>query len=206
MGTGWMRLQDKRTKRIAVFALLSAFAILCGYLETLLPLSFGIPGVKLGLANVVSLLILCGKRAQGRIWEAVLVLFVRVTVVGLLFGNLYSILYGLAGGLFSVAVMAAASGFSFLGVPGVSILGGIAHNLGQLSVAMLVVDQLKLTFYAPVLLLSGTITGALLGVLAAALLHRLAETPYMRQFFSNPPPDPGAKDDGLGVRADDGNK
>ena len=133
----------------AAFGILLALALLLSYVEVLLPLSIGIPGVKLGLTNLASLVCLY------------------------LFGNMAAILYSLSGAALSLTAAALAKrsgGFSALGV---SVLGAVFHNLGQLIVASLVVQNRGLFWYFPLLLLAGVIMGALIGMLTAEVLKHL---------------------------------
>lgn len=156
-------------KELAVLGLLTAVAILFGYVESLVPVFAGIPGIKLGLANlaVVFVLYLFGTK------EAMLVSFVRIFVIGFLFGNLFSIFFSLAGSLLSIFVMHFLKKLRDISTIGVSVAGGVSHNLGQIMVAILVVENVSLIYYFPVLLVSGLITGALIGVLSQEVIKRL---------------------------------
>ena len=158
-----------RVKRIALCGVLGALALVFGYIEHLLPLPIGIPGVKLGLANLITLLLLylTDKRT------ACSVNLLRILVSGLLFGSAVSLAYSLAGGLLSFLVMALAMRSRRLGILGVSILGGLSHNIGQMAVAALLLTEARLLLYLPVLLLAGTLTGALLGLCAGLILGHL---------------------------------
>ena len=148
----------------AAFGILLALALLLSYVEVLLPLSIGIPGVKLGLANLASLvcLYLFGIR------RAALLSVLRIVLTGFLFGNMAAILYSLSGAALSLtaAALAKRSG-------GFSELGAVFHNLGQLIVASLVVQNRGLFWYFPLLLLAGVIMGALIGLLTAEVLKHL---------------------------------
>lgn len=157
-------------KKTAGLGLLCALAIIFGYVEMLLPVFTAIPGIKLGLANLVAVYILY----TGTLKEAALVSAVRVVVIGFLFGNLFSILFSLAGAGLSLGVMAGAKRISGLSVAGVSILGGVTHNLGQIAVAALVVENINLFYYFPALLIAGLITGALIGIVSGEILKRTA--------------------------------
>ena len=156
-------------KKIAFISLFVALAIICSYIESLIPINFGIPGVKLGLANVVSVVALYLFSPL----IAVLVVILRVLLIGILFGNMFSILYSLAGGVISVILMAITKKTNLFSLVGVSIVGGVSHNLAQLFVAMIVVDQLKLSFYGPVLIVSGIVTGTLIGLLCMQIIKRV---------------------------------
>lgn len=167
-------MQDKnRITHIASLAAFAAIAIIFGYVEALIPLNFGIPGVKLGVANLVILIMMYRTHAACSFGDMLAVDIVRIVIVGFLFGNMYGIIYSLCGGVVSLVFMYILKRSNCLGMIGVSIIGGVTHNLAQLIVAMIVVDQLKIVFYAPVLLLSGTICGCLLGVIGNLIVIRL---------------------------------
>ena len=151
------------------FGILLALALLLSYIEILLPLSIGIPGVKLGLANLASLvcLYLFGLR------RAALLSLLRVILTGFLFGNMAAILYSLSGAALSLAAAVLAKQSKLFGEVGVSVIGAVFHNLGQLAVAAEVVQNRGLFWYFPMLLLAGSITGALIGLLTAEILKHL---------------------------------
>ena len=161
-------MYQKKTAYLGVFA---AVAIIFGYVESLFPFFAGIPGIKLGLANLAVLYIL-----EKYTWkEAALVSAVRIVVIGFLFGNMFSILYSLAGAALSLAVMTLMkkrSGFSILGV---SVSGGVSHNIGQLIVAALIVVNAAFLYYAPILIISGVITGLLIGLLTREVAKRIPD-------------------------------
>lgn len=155
--------------KVAYFGVFTALALIFSYVETLIPVNFGIQGVKLGLANLVIVIALYKMKLS----DAFLLSVVRVVLSGFIFGNYFSILYSLSGGVLSLAVMALlkrAGGFSVIGI---SIAGGIAHNIGQLTVAMLVVETFRVAYYLPVLLLAGMLAGSVIGIAANEMLKRL---------------------------------
>ena len=158
-----------QTKKITVLGLCVALAMILSYIESILPVFVGIPGAKLGLPNMVIVLLLYLMGAK----EAVCVNILRILLSGFLFGNLFSILYSLAGGLLSLAVMAVLKKRGSFSVFGVSMAGGVFHNVGQLIVAMLVVETFSVAYYVPVLLIAGVITGFIIGVVANEMLKRL---------------------------------
>lgn len=160
--------------RVAYFGVFTALALIFSYVESLIPFQFGIPGVKLGLANLIIVIALYRMKLS----EAYLLSVVRVLLSGFIFGNYFSILYSLAGGLFSLTVMVALKKSGGYSVSGVSIAGGVCHNIGQLVVAMLVVETFSVAYYVPVLLLAGLLTGFLIGVTAGAMLKRLANLEF----------------------------
>ena len=148
-----------------------ALALICSCVESLIPISFGIPGVKLGLTNIVVVLMLYCIGAK----EALAVSVCRIVLAGFLFGNLFSILYSLAGGLLSFLIMWAVKRTGKLGILPVSVCGGIFHNIGQLAVAALVVENYNVFYYLPVLLLAGAATGLAIGVVAQELVIRIGD-------------------------------
>ena len=158
-----------KQKKIAYMGLFAAIAIIFGYVESLIPFFAGIPGIKLGLANLSVLFIL-----ETYTWkEAALVSMVRILVIGFMFGNMFSILYSMAGAALSVTVMTLMKRFSGFSILGVSVAGGVSHNIGQLIIAALIVENTSLFYYAPVLLISGVITGILIGILTGEVTKRI---------------------------------
>lgn len=150
------------TKRVAYCAMLTALAMIFGYVEVLIPFGLGIPGVKLGLANIVIVLALYFLPA----YQAFAIQLMRIVLVSFLFGNSSMMLYSLAGGMLSFVVMLLMKRGEAFSITGVSIAGGVSHNIGQLIVAVLVVQNLRIAFYFPVLIMAGLITGCLIGMLA----------------------------------------
>ena len=157
--------------KVAYMGVFLALALICSYVESLIPISFGIPGVKLGLTNIVVVLMLYCIGAK----EALAVSVCRIVLTGFLFGNLFSILYSLAGGLLSFLIMWAVKRTGKLGILPVSVCGGIFHNIGQLAVAALVVENYNVFYYLPVLLLAGAATGLAIGVVAQELIIRIGD-------------------------------
>lgn len=150
------RAGTSRAGKIALYGMMTALAFLLSYVETLIPINLGVPGVKLGLANLASIvsLYLLGAGA------AAAIALVRIVLVGFTFGNLSMMLYSLAGAAVSLLLMVVFRRLDWFGVTGVSILGGAGHNIGQLIVAALVVENASLFYYLPVLLAAGTAAGA----------------------------------------------
>lgn len=159
-------MNNKKTAYLGLFA---AVAIIFGYVESLIPFFAGIPGIKLGLANLAVLFIL-----ETYTWkEAALVSAVRIVVIGFLFGNMFTIIYSLAGAALSLFVMTLMKKSSGLSILGISVAGGVSHNIGQLMVAALIVENTSLLYYAPVLLISGVVTGLLIGLLTKEVTKRI---------------------------------
>lgn len=169
-------------QRITLCALLAALALSLSWLESVLPFQPGLPGVRLGLPNLV--IVFCLYRLDAR--SAAAVNAVRILLAGLMFSGLWGMLYSFSGAACSMAVMILLLGadrragashpdphagpFSILGV---SMAGGVFHNLGQLLIAMLAVTNANLFFYCPVLIVSGAVTGIVNGLIALVLLKKL---------------------------------
>ena len=156
-------------RKTAILGLCSALAILLGYVESLIPLLPSVYGIKLGLYNlmIVFMLYLYGSL------EAFVVSMIRIIVIGFLFGNLFSILFSLAGALASLLVMSAVKKIQSMGVIGVSLTGGVAHNMAQMGVAWFLVSRIQLLYYLPVLMAAGVITGIIIGLVSREMLRRL---------------------------------
>ena len=160
--------------RAAYFGVLTALALIFSYIETLIPIQFGVPGIKLGLANLIIVIVLY--KTDWR--EALLLSVVRIILAGFIFGSLFSIIYSLAGGILSLAVMALLKRTDRFSVAGISIAGGVCHNIGQLIVAMVVVETYQVGYYLPVLLIAGLITGAVIGAIAGEVLKRIRDLSF----------------------------
>lgn len=153
-------------RKTVLLGFLLAISMILAYIESVLPLAVGIPGVKLGLPNLVVVLLLYsyGKK------EALFVNLLRILLTGFLFGNLYSILYAMAGALFSFCVMVIMRKTGGFSIVGVSISGGVSHNIGQILVAMFVVETYAPAFYLPFLLIAGAVTGFLIGIVSSRVI------------------------------------
>lgn len=155
-------------KKVAILGVFLALALICSYIESLIPFYFGVPGMKLGLTNVVVLLLLYYFGAK----EALLVSVMRILLSGFMFSNAFSILYSLAGGILSWAVMLLLKKTGRFHMVSISICGGITHNLGQILVAMVVVKNYYIFGYFPFLFIGGGITGLLIGLVAQEIYLR----------------------------------
>jgi len=160
----------KKTKRLVLLAMLTAVAMILSYVESLLP-SVGIPGVKMGLANIAVIFALFRFGWK----EAAALSLVRVVLVSLLFGSVDAMLYSLAGAVLSLAVMALLRRIDRFSTVGISVAGGVAHNAGQILMAMLILQTKQLLGYLPVLAVSGIAGGVLTGLAAALLIRRIPE-------------------------------
>lgn len=155
--------------RVAYFGVFTALALMFSYIETMIPIQFGVPGIKLGFANIMIVIMLYKSSAK----EALLLSIVRIMLSGFLFGNLSSILYSIAGGVLSLGIMTLLKKQGGFSVIGVSVAGGVSHNVGQLIVAMLVVETYQVGYYFPVLLVAGVLIGLGIGVVSQEVLKRI---------------------------------
>ncbi len=156
-------------KRTAYFGVLAALAIIFGYIEAIFPFHIGIQGVKLGIANLVIVIVLYKMGNQA----AFAVSIVRIVVSGFLFSNAFSILYSIAGSILSLVVMIILKKKGWFSVYGVSVAGGVMHNIGQLLMAALVTQTVSIFYYVPVLLVAGMVAGLVIGILSGEMLKRL---------------------------------
>jgi heptaprenyl diphosphate synthase len=161
-----------KAKKVATYGLLVALAFILSYIENLFPLSLAIPGIKLGLANLVVVTALYSMGAK----EAFVLSLLRILLVSFTFGNLSMMLYSLAGGMLSWLLMTIFKKTKLVSMTGVSIIGGIAHNIGQIGVAILVVETFDIAYYLPFLMIVGVITGAVIGILGAMINKRVKFT------------------------------
>lgn len=162
-------MKSNKAKKTALFGMMVALAFTFSYLESLIPFNFGIPGVKLGLANLVIVIALYTMKPG----EAFAIAIIRIFLAGLTFGNFYSIAYSLCGGILSFVVMFLVKKTK-LSVIGVSMLGGICHNIGQITVAAIVMETIRIAYYLPVLLVAGLVTGLALGVVSKLVIDRVS--------------------------------
>ena len=162
--------------RVARLGLYLTVALVLSYVESLIPFSPGIPGIKPGLPNLAVVLLLYGAQgdaAAGGVRDAALVNLLRIVLAGFLFGSLYSILYALAGAVCSLFVMCLFRRLPVFSIAGVSVLGGVAHNIGQFAAALFVTETVYLWYYLPFLIAAGTVAGMLVGVIAMAAAPHL---------------------------------
>ena len=160
-----MKNSHVASRKIALCAMLMALAMIFSYVEALIPINFGVPGIKLGIANLIVVIGLFFLPPA----EVLMISIARILLMGYLFGNGMSILYSLAGGLLSFFVMLLLKKIKGFSMTGVSIAGAVAHNVAQICVAAYVVQNTKLFYYLPVLLIAGVITGTLIGILSGRI-------------------------------------
>ncbi|MBQ6389718.1 MAG: Gx transporter family protein [Mogibacterium sp.] len=154
---------------VARVGLMAALALIFSYIEAIIPYNPGIPGIKLGIANIVTVIALYKYGWK----EAVSVSVVRIVVAGLLFNGAFGMLYSLAGAAVSLLGMILLRKTDLFSVTGVSMAAGVLHNLGQLLVAAALIEDLRIFFYFPVLLFSGIAAGILVGIASQMILRVL---------------------------------
>ncbi len=160
---------SSRVWKTACFGLLTALAFVFSYLESLISLNIGIPGIKIGLANLVVVAALYLFPVKYAFFIAV----IRIILSGFTFGGISAMLFSLAGGILSFAVMAVLKKTNRFSVTGVSVAGGIAHNAGQIIAAAFVTKTAQIIYYIPVLVISGTAAGFLIGIISGIIINRL---------------------------------
>ncbi len=159
---------QSRTNRIAVMGLLTALALVFSYIESVIPVPLIVPGAKLGLPNALIILVLYAYGVK----EAVTVNIIRIFLSGFMFGNMFSIVYSLAGAAVSFLAMLFGKKSNLFSIKAVSILGGVFHNVGQILVAAFLVSSLSVMTYLPVLLVAGLVTGLCNGIIAELIYKR----------------------------------
>lgn len=160
------------TKKIAKMGMLVAVAFVLSYIEAMLPLNLGVPGIKAGLSNIVTVFSLYYFSPGMALGIAI----TRIVLCGLTFGSMPGLLYSLAGGILSFTVMVILKKTGKFSVYGVSVAGGVFHNIGQILVAIAVLQNKMVAYYLPFLLVAGVIAGVVVGILAAVLIKRFKDT------------------------------
>ena len=160
---------DSPAAKIALLGLLTALAIVMGYVEYRIPLPLPVPGIKIGLCNIVIVFVLY----RFGVLRALLVSLIRVAVVGLLFGTPISMLYAAGGAVFSLFCMYLLKKTGRFSVIGTSGAGGALHSLGQILVAALLMGGTGIFRYLPILLFAGECCGILIGLVVTIVLRRL---------------------------------
>ena len=159
-----------KVKEIAFYGMCISLALALAYIEVLMPPLFAsVPGIKMGLPNIILVFLLYRKG----VIPAAMVSLMRILLVTLLFGNTMAFFYSLAGGVLSMAVMAVIKRLNFLSTTGVSVAGAVTHNVGQILVAMLILNTAELGYYLIVLAVTGTIAGVLIGLCGSLLIRRI---------------------------------
>lgn len=159
----------KNTVQITMGGVFTALAMIFSYIESMIPIPVPIPGIKLGVANiaVITVLYVLGSR------QAVLINLLRITLTAVLFGNFNSFLFSMAGGILSLAIMILLKYCKVFSMIGVSVAGGVFHNIGQITAAVFLMDTTAIYYYLPVLLIAGVITGIVIGIVGGLLTQRV---------------------------------
>ncbi len=162
----------EKSKLVAYIGVFVALALICSYIESLIPFYFGVPGMKLGLTNVVVIVAMYVISAP----MALLISVIRVFLAGIMFGNAFSIIYSLAGAVLSFLIMWLLKKSDKVSIFLISAMGGIFHNLGQVIVAAIVVENYNLLYYFFILMIAGAITGIIIGIVSSAIISRIGHT------------------------------
>ena len=155
------------SKKISLMALFTAFAVILSYIETFIP-TVGIPGAKLGLANfaVIMVMYAVGNKEAN---------VIRIIIIGLFFGNMFSICFSIAGALVSFIGMVLLKSTKRISMITVAIIGGVLHNVGQIIIASVILKNVGIFTYVPILMIAGIITGTVIGILSNILYKRTRE-------------------------------
>ena len=157
------------TKHLVTLSVSVAVAMLLSFVESQIPAFFPIPGIKLGLANVATMFVLYKLGPK----EAIAVSATRVCLSSILFGSISAFFYAIAGALLSLAVMILLRLARVFSKTVVSIAGGVSHNIAQIGISMLILQTDVVILYLPALIISGIVTGALIGIIAALLVNKV---------------------------------
>lgn len=157
-----------KTNKITFLGIMLSLSIILSYVDSLIPLSTYIPGMKIGLANIITMYVLFKYRVR----DAFIIMFLRVLISGLLFSGLNSIIFGLTGGVLCIVFMTVSKKTKLFSVIGVSVIGSLSHNLGQVIAAFIIMDNINIMYYFPFLLITGLLTGAVIGYISGILIRR----------------------------------
>lgn len=162
-----MAMQSRRTKSVALCGIMTAVAMIFSYIESLFPIPVPVYGVKLGIANIaiITVLLVVGT------YEAIAVNVIRIMLTAVLFGNFNTFLFSIAGGVLSLAVMIILKKSKKFSTIGISVAGGVFHNIGQTAAAVFVMDTTAIVFYLPVLLIAGIVTGTVIGIVSGIVVR-----------------------------------
>ena len=154
---------------VALYGMLASVALVMGYIESIIPIPYPVYGMKIGLANIVIVWVLYAINIKA----AGTISLVRILLAGFLFGNLYSIIFSLAGAGLSLAIMWLLKKTEKFTIVGVSIAGGVCHNLGQIIVAVIVLENIRIASIFPFLMVSGVVSGIAIGLLGGLLFKKI---------------------------------
>lgn len=162
----------KPIKKIAYLSVFIALAMIFSFIESQIPTFLPVPGIKLGLPNIAIIFLLY----KFGVKEAAIVNLLRILLVSWLFGSVYSLLYSLAGGILSLTIMAILKKTNWFSCVTVSVIGGVFHNIGQIVTACFVTSTKEIVSYLPVLLITGTVAGIIIGLISAQLIKKIEIT------------------------------
>ena len=156
-----------RTQKLTLCGVLTALAMIFGYIESVISVPLPVPGIKVGLPNIaiITILYVVGIKA-------VAVNLIRITLTAVLFGNLNSFLFSMSGAVLSMIIMIILKKIQFFSSVGVSVAGGVLHNIGQIIAAVFIMGSGAIVYYLPVLMITGTVTGAVIGIVSAMVVKR----------------------------------
>ncbi len=164
-----MSKSNMNVRRLSIRALLVVLAMVLSYIESQIIIGTMVPGMKLGLTNLVVMVALYRLDEK----EAIIINIIRILLVGFTFGSVFSIAYSMAGGVLSGIVMILLKRTNKVGMTSVSVAGGISHNVGQIIVAMIVTKTSSIIYYLLVLWVTGIFAGVVVGILSAQVVKRL---------------------------------
>lgn len=165
-----------KNRTVAFLGLCTALALILAYVEVLIqPLVPSIPGIKMGLPNIIIVFLLYRRGAA----SAISVSMLRIILVNMLFGNFMALVYSLAGGVLSLAVMILLKKLNFMSTVGVSVAGGVTHNIGQILTAMLLLETAELGYYLAVLTVTGTVAGILIGLCGSVMIKKIPQKMFL---------------------------
>ncbi len=155
--------------KVAHIGVFVALALIFGYIETLIPINVGIPGFKMGLSNIMIVIALY----KFGIIETFFLGLIKVVLAGMLFGSSSNIIFGLIGIICSISTMYMLKRMKKFSVITISMMGGVAHNIGQINVAMIILESINIIFYLPILMLVGMFTGIVIGIIGNETIKRI---------------------------------
>lgn len=154
---------------VALYGMLISIALVASYIESIIPIPYPVYGMKIGLANIIIVWVLYSLGAKA----SAIISFARVLIAGFLFGNFYSIIFSLVGAGLSLGIMFVLKKTKKFSIVGVSIAGGVTHNLGQIIVAAVVLENIRITYIFPILMVSGVVAGIAIGILGGILFRKI---------------------------------
>ena len=158
-----------KIKKMMILAQTLAIALVLAYVESIIPFNFSIPGMKVGLANIAVVFALY----RLGIAEAIAVSFLRMLVLFMMFGNGVSLLYSFEGAIVSLTLMFIFKKLNVFSIIGVSVIGAVGHNAGQIIAACILLETTVVRYYFPALVITGVITGIIIGILAGVVTDRI---------------------------------